>query len=179
MATAPEGRATRALGSLGSPPDKKGEQGQDHRADSDALPEVCVIGVKATKRLADLSEMCLDYANVHAVTIAHDRHQPTPNHAEPRRGCPHQHNTTATRQAYTPHAPLDPRLTTTPARDPQVPRVTYGLGESFTPVLLTQVGVSPALLVVKVLLPLLVSHTRQGGRGLAVVIRSSHPISMP
>lgn len=66
MATAPEGRATRALGSLGSPPDKKGEQGQDHRADGDALPEVCVVGVQTTKRLADLCDVSLDHACVHA-----------------------------------------------------------------------------------------------------------------
>lgn len=68
MATAPEGRAADRPHpeAVSSPPDEQGEQGDDHRADGDALPEVCVVGVQTTKRLADLCDVSLDHACVHA-----------------------------------------------------------------------------------------------------------------
>lgn len=108
MATAPEGRATDRPHpeAVSSPPDEQGEQGDDHRADGDALPEVCVVGVQTTKRLADLCDVSLDHACVHArhhsarITHPHARVPmptppvpvclcPPPARAHPRGVCPY------------------------------------------------------------------------------------------
>lgn len=63
------------------------------------------------------------------------------------------------------------------ARDPQVLRVAYGLLVVIP--LLAQEGVSPALLVVEVRLPLVVGHAGEVGGGGVAVRGGSHDPSMP
>jgi len=181
VATAPEGRATDRPHpeAVSSPPDEQGEQGDDHRADGDALPEVCVVGVQTTKRLADLCDVSLDHACVHA---RHHSARITHPHARVPMRSPRLCPCACARASPLPVPTRGgeggaPACARARARDPQVLRVAYGLLVVIP--LLAQEGVSPALLVVEVRLPLVVGHAGEVGGGGVAVRGGSHDPSMP